>query len=196
MIVTKGYGSSSLIVTKGYGRRYLTPFARIGNFEKSFYRYVKENYVDFHSIPVFYGNVTININVHDYWIYCGFSELNVETGKFSVAYVDVITRIAAIDEYDTRLAVIVDDLRNLFVNSDIDLYDFTYNPYPLKLEGSKIIINREGKRRKRLDMQVFERVDELEFEGIKSLLQATQITIKMRLLRNFTRSRTVVNFTQ
>lgn len=190
MIVTKGLGSSSLIVTKGYGRKYLSPFTKIGDFEKSVYKFIKENYADSHGYPVYYGNMTIDINTHEIWLYCNFSELNVETGKSSIAYVDAITRIASIEEYNTQLLVIIDDLREVFTNSDIDLYDFTYPDYPQRVQDGKIVMMRERKK-KRIPRQVFERAEELEVEGITSLLQAAQFTLRMKLLKNYARSRTV-----
>jgi len=190
MIVTRGLGSSSLIVTKGYGRKYLSPFTRIGDFERSVYKFIKENYADSYGYPVYYGNVNININIHEIWLYCNFSELNVETGKFSIAYIDVITKIASTDKYNTQLLFIIDDLRELFTNSDIDLYDFTYPEYPQRIQDGKIVIMREGKKR-RLSRQVYERVEELKFDGISSLLQAAQLTVRMKLLKNYARSRTV-----
>lgn len=181
MIVGGGYGSS-LIVTKGYGRKYLSPFCKIRDFERSVYKFIEENYTIY---PVFYGNVVVNINIYDIWLYCNFSELNVETGKFSIVYIDVITRISTIDEYNTQLSIIMDDLQELFVNSDIDLYDFTYSEYPQRILDEKIVIMDEKGR------QVFERVEELEFEGVKSLLQASQINIRMKLLSSFAGNRSI-----
>ena len=183
MIVGRGLGSS-LIITQGYGRKYLNPFVKVRDFEKSVYKFIKEGYADSPGYPVYYGNIAVDIDAHNIWLYCNFSELNVETGHFSTAYIDVITRIASVDEYNTQLSVVIDDLRVLFVNSNIDLYDFTYPENPQKVLDSKIVIQDTGK-------QAYERIEELEFEGAKSLLQASQMTIKMKLLENFARSRIV-----
>lgn len=189
MIVGRGYGSS-LTVTKGYGRKYLSPFTKIRDFERSVYKFIKENYADSHGYPVYYGNTTININTYEIWLYCNFSELNVETGKFSIAYIDVITRISSIEEYNTQLLSIVDDLRDIFINSDINLYDFTYPEYPQRVQDGKIVMMRERKK-KRIPRRVFERVEELEIEGLPSLLQAAQFTLRMKLLKNYAESRIV-----
>lgn len=180
MIVARGLGTS-LLVTQGYGRKYLSPFCSIRDFEKSFYKFIEDNY---NAYPVYYGNIAVNANAHDIWLYCSFSELNVETGHFSQAYIDVVTRIHSIDEYNTQLTVVIDELRELFTNSDIDLYDFTYPEYPQKILDAKIIIQDTGK-------QIYERVEEIKFEEADSLLQAVHMTVKLKLLENFARSRTV-----
>lgn len=183
MIAMRGLGTS-LLITQGYGRKYLSPFCKIRDFERSVYKFIKENYADVYGVPVYYGDIAVNADVHDVWLYCNFSELNVETGHFSSAYIDVVTRIHSIDEYNTQLSVIVDDLRELFVNSDTDLYDFTYPEYPQRILDAKIVIQDTGK-------QIYERVEELEYNEVKSLLQASQMTIKLKLLENFARSRVV-----
>lgn len=183
MISLRGLGSS-LLITEGYGRKYLSPFVKVRDFERSVYKYIKEGYADSYGYPVYYGNVAVDSEADDIWLYCNFSELNVETGNFSTAYIDIITKIASVDEYNTQLSIIIDDLRELFVNSDIDLYDFTYSENPQKILDSKIVIQDAGK-------EVYERVEGLEFEGVEILLQASQLTVKLKLLENYARSRTV-----
>jgi hypothetical protein len=182
-LIFNGY-FDSVIVTKGYGRRHHTRFCKVRDFEKSFYKFVKEEYADLHGYPVYYGNVAVDVDADDIWLYCNFTELNVETGYFSGAYIDVAARVLTVDEYNTQSSEIIDDLREVFVNSNIDLYDFTYSEYPQQVLDSKITIMDMGK-------QVYERIEELEFEGVKTLVQMSQLTVRMKLLENFTRSRMV-----
>lgn len=183
MIVLRGLGSS-LIITQGYGRLYLSSFVKVRDFELSFYKFVKENYVDSSGYPAHYGSARAEINTEDVWIQCNFSELNVETKKFSIAYIDIVGRLVALNQYNETVMTITNDIRTLFINSDIDLYDFTYSNNPQKVLDEKIIVMHEG-------IQVFERVEELEFEGHKSLIQANQITIKMKLLKSFAGGKTI-----
>jgi hypothetical protein len=164
--------------------KYLNSFAKTRDFERSFYKFVKENYADSHGFPVYYGDLAADVNADDIWLYCNFTELNVETGHFSQAYIDVVTRINSVDDYNTQLSSVADDLREVFSNSNIDLYDFTYPEYPQRILDSKIVIMNEGR-------QIYERISELEYEGVKSLIQASQLTVQMKLLKNFARSKTV-----
>lgn len=154
----------------------------IRDFEKSFYKYISDNYANVNGYSVYYGEVAANIDKDDIWLYCNFTELNAGTGHFSYAYIDVVTRIHSVDEYNTQLSVIIDDLRELFANSDIDVYDFTYPESLQRVHGEKIIIQENGR-------QIYERLEELKFEGATSLVQASQMTVKMKLLVNFSRSK-------
>lgn len=181
MVTLTGYGSS-LIVTKGYGRKYLSPFVKVRDFEKSFYKFIKEGYADFHGYLVYYGGVVTDSDQGDIWLYCNFSELNVEVGRFSIVHIDVVSRIASVDDYNTQLSVVIDDLRELLVNSDIDLYDFTYPEYPQKILDDKIVIREAGH-------SVYERLVELEFA--MTLLQVIRFTVKLKLLSSFSESRVI-----
>lgn len=183
MVVLTGYGAS-LAVTKGYGRKYLNPFVSAGNFEKSFYKFVKENYADLNNYSVYYGEESVDADIDDIWLYCNFEELNVETGKFSKATVDVITRILSVDDFNTQLSGIVDDLRGVLTSSDLDLYDFTYPENPQRFLDKKIVIMHVGR-------QMPESITELEFKGNKSLLQAARFKIQMKLLENYSGTRVV-----
>lgn len=179
MIVTRGLGSS-LIVTQGYGRKYLSPFVKVRDFELSVYKFIKENYADSHGYKVYYSDLAADIDSEDIWLYCNFSELNVETGKFSLGYINVVTRVASVNEYNTQLSIIIDDLRDVFSNSDIALYDFTYPEYPQVLLTEKIVLMSDGK-------QIYERIEELKFEEVKVLTQAATMTVKLKLLKNFSK---------
>ena len=183
MIVVNGY-ADNLIITQGYGRLFHTSFIKVRDFEKSFYKFVKEGYADLNEYSVYYGSIRVDPNEDSIWLYCNFSELNVETGHFSTAYINVVTRIGSVDEYNTQLLEVVDDLRTLFANSDIDLYDFTILEAPQIFLDSKIVIMDSGK-------QVYESVSELEFAENKSLIQSAQFIVKMKLLENYARSRVV-----
>lgn len=183
MIVLNGY-ADNLIVTQGYGRLYHTSFIKVRDFERSFYKFVKESYADLHNYSVYYGNISVSPDEDNIWLYCNFSELNVETGNFSIAYIDVVSRINSVDEYNSQVLEVVDDLRELFANSNIDLYDFTIPEVPQLFLDSKIVITDSGK-------QIYESVSELEFAENKSLIQAAQFTVKMKLLENYAQSKVV-----
>lgn len=177
MIALRGYGSS-LIVTKGFGRNYLSPFVKIRDFELSFYKFLKENFTDLHNYPVYYGNIKVNPDIDDIWIYCNFSEFNIENGDFSSIYLEVVTKLTSIGAYNTQLSIITDILRELFVNSNIDLYDFTYEEYPQKILDEKILVMNSGK-------QVYERLEEIELGGTSVILQIKQMSLKAKLLKDF-----------
>ncbi len=157
---------------------------KVSDFEKSVYKFIKENYTDVHDYSFFYGRIVTDTNVDDIWLYCNFSELNVETGHFSLAYIDVATRVFSVDEYNTQLSVIIDDLRELFVSADIDLFDFMLPESPQKIVDNKIIVMDSGK-------QIYERLSELTSNEIKSLIQSSQMTFKAKLLKSFARCRVV-----
>jgi hypothetical protein len=162
---------------------------KLADFDRSVYKFVKEEFADLRGYPVYYGNMNIDSDLNDVWVYCNFSELNVETGKFSLAYIDIITRIAAIEEYNTELLDIADELKEVFINANIDLYDFSSPDSPVIIPGEKILVMRQLKKQDAIP--IFERIEELEFEGIKSLLQAAQLTVRVKLLKNFSRSRVI-----
>jgi len=159
------------------------------DFGKSVYKFIKEEFADQYGYPVYYGNIEINPNIHNMWIYCNFAELNVETGKFSLAYIDIITRISALEEYNDELSGIADELKEVLINANMDLYDFSTPDTPVIIPGEKILIMRQLKKQDAIP--IFERVMELEFEGVKSLTQAVQLTIRVKLLKNFSRSRVI-----
>jgi hypothetical protein len=161
---------------------------RLEDFKKSVYKFVKEQFAESNNYPVYYGDITIDSKRHNIWIYCNFSELNVDTGKFSVGYIDIITRIASIEEYNKQLVNVADELKEIFVNAAIDLYDFSVTPETL-IPNEKIIVMRQLKNQEAIP--VFERIAEFDEGEVKELLQAIQITIKVKLLKNFSRSRVI-----
>jgi hypothetical protein len=183
MIVLSGLGSS-LVITQGYGRKYINPFVSIGNFEKSFYKFIKEEYADLSNYSVYYGEIAVDPNEDNIWLDCRFPELNVETGKFSIATIDVVTRILSVDDFNTQLSMVVDDLMDVLTSADIDLYDFTYPENPQRFLDKKIVTMHLGR-------QTFESITELEFKGNKSLLQSIRVRVKMKLLENYSRTKVV-----
>jgi hypothetical protein len=155
-------------------------FRRARDFEKSFYKFIQDNYT---AHPVFYGDIAVDADANDIWLYCNFSELNVGTGYFSYAYIDAITRVQSVDVYNNQLATIVDELRELFRMPDVGLYDFTYSEAPQEIIGAKIVVQDSGR-------PIFERIEELEFGENRLLLQASQMTVRLKLLEDFARNRT------
>lgn len=157
---------------------------KIRDFELSFYKFVKEQYADAHNYPVYYGDISVDVDKDDIWLYCNFFEINIDTGRFSQVSIDVRTRIFAVDSYNSQLTSIIDDLRQIFINADISLFDFSDINAPASFDKRKILVRDSGR-------PVYERVIGVESAGLNTLIQASQMTLKAKLLENFARKRIV-----